>query len=344
MKTKIGIFLLSTIILASCGNVGNSLPSVAGNPFSLLVVMNDSAWRAPAGRTIVALFDQDMDGLPQSEPIMDMNQCNQTLFTDALKPSRNILLTEISEKYSAPKITYAKDKWAYPQAIVKIVAPNDTSFVSTINKYGPNIREYFVRTERERRMKYLSENGNENSKKEVADMFGIQIDMPQGLSKSTKRKNFYWITNDQAGVRQDIVIYSYPYTDKKTFSRDFIIAKRDSILKNNIPGEIKGSYMSTEVKYVMPTFNEIWVNDGYCAELRGLWRMRNGAAMGGPFYSHTRLDEINQQVITIEAFVFAPGKSKRNTIRQLEAVVFSAKLPQEINAIKEVEIVADKKK
>ena len=72
--------------------------------------------------------------------------------------------------------------------------------------------------------------------------------------------------------------------------------------------------------------------------------MMNGAAMGGPFYSHTRLDEINQRVITVEGFVFAPGTKKRNAIRQLEAAIYTMKLPQEINALKEVSVTAEKKK
>jgi len=101
--------------------------------------------------------------------------------------------------------------------------------------------------------------------------------------------------------------------------------------------------MGTEYKFEPPTFNEIWLNDGYCAEIRGLWKMKNGGSMGGPFYSHTRLDEINQRVITIEGFVFAPGTKKRNAIRQLEAIVYSTKLPQEINALKEIAVVAKKK-
>ena len=71
--------------------------------------------------------------------------------------------------------------------------------------------------------------------------------------------------------------------------------------------------------------------------------MVNGGSMGGPFYSHTRLDEINQRVITVEGFVFAPGTKKRNHIRFLEAVLFTAKLPQDINSLKEVSVVADKK-
>ena len=81
---------------------------------------------------------------------------------------------------------------------------------------------------------------------------------------------------------------------------------------------------------------EIRVNKSYCAEVRGLWKMKNGGAMGGPFVSHTRLDEINHRMITIEGFVFAPGTKKRNPMRQLEAIIYSAKLPQEITERKEM--------
>jgi len=305
--------------------------------------MQDSLWKLPSGRALVELLNSDMEDLPQPEPVMSVHQCTQQEFTDVLKPSRNLLLTEISDKYTSPKITYSKDKWAAPQAVVRIVAPNDSSFAATIKQYGKNILDYYIRMERERQIAFNKNYINEAKKVEVEKIFGIQIDIPQGISKTTIKKDFYWLTNDLPGVNQNIVIYSYPYTDKNTFTKEFLIAKRDSVMKANIPGEIDGSYMGTELKWAQPTFNEIWVNKGYCAELRGLWRMKNGAAMGGPFYSHTRLDEINQRVITMEVFIFAPGTKKRNPIRQLEAVLFSAKLPQEINAIDEVSVVANKK-
>ncbi len=341
---KFSIFSFAILLLSSCFNTGYTLPSVSGSQFEILVVMEDSLWKLPAGRSLVDLLNSDMEDLPQPEPVMDVHQCTNAEFTDVLKPSRNLLITEISNKYTTPKITYGKDRWAAPQAIVRIVAPNDSSFAATIKQYGKNILDYYIKMERERQIAFNKNYINENSKAEVEKLFGIQIDLPQGISKATIKKDFYWLTNDQAGVNQNIIIYSYPYTDKNTFSKEFLIAKRDSVMKANIPGEIEGSYMGTELKWAHPSFKEIWVNKGYCAELRGLWRMKNGAAMGGPFYSHTRLDEINQRVITTEVFVFAPGSKKRNPIRQLEAVLSSAKLPQEINAIDEVSVVADKKK
>lgn len=343
MKTKLWLLAFPFIFFTACDFNTVTLPSVSGTQYEILVVMGDSAWQRPSGRSLVAVLDQDMYGLPQPEPMMDVHQCTPAEFTDVLKPSRNLLITDISDKYTAPKITYGKNRWATPQSIVKIVAPNDSVFAATVEQYGKQILDYFIRTERERSIEFNKQYVNEKDKAEIEKMFGIQINIPQGISKATKKKDFYWITNDQVSVRQDIVIYSYPYTDKNTFTKDYIIAKRDSVMKANMPGELKGSYMGTELKYVDPLFNEIWVNKGYCAEVRGLWKMMNGASMGGPFYSHTRLDEINQRVITMEVFVFAPGKKKRNPIRQLEAVLFSAKLPQEINALNEVSVVAEKK-
>lgn len=341
---KIKFFsILSTILLLSaCGDTGLTLPSVTGTQYEILVVMDEVHWRKPEGRAVVAVLDRSMDGLPQDEPVMNITRCNRADFSDLFKPTRNILITEISDKYTSPKISYSKNRWATPQSVVRVVAPNDSSFAATFEKYGENILDYFVRTERERQIEFNKRNLNAKAKKEIEDMFGILVDIPKGISNVSKSENFYWITNDHPGTRQDIIIYSYPYTEANTFTKDFLLAKRDSVMKYNVPGEFEGSYMGTEYKFHEPTFKEIWVNDGYCAEVRGLWKMLNGGSMGGPFYSHTRLDEINQRVITIEGFVFAPSRKKRNPMRQLEAVVFSMKLPQDINALKEVSVVATK--
>jgi len=342
MKTKLFFTIALFVLLTACKYTGSTLPSVTGTKYEILVVMDEPNWKAPSGRALLELLNQPMPGLPQPEPILDVSHCTRAEFSDILKPSRNLLLTEISERYTAPKIIYAKDRYSYPQSVVKIVAPNDSIFEETIKKYGDQVLDYFVRTERERQEMYNRDYLNDKAIAEVEKMFGIKIDIPLGISRTTIHKDFYWINNGQPNVRLDLIIYSYPYTDKNTFTKDYLIAKRDSVLKHNIPGEIAGSYPGTETKYVDPVFKEIWVNDGYCAELRGLWKMYNGASMGGPFYSHTRLDEIHQRVITVEGFVFAPGTKKRNHIRYLEAIIYSAKLPQEINALEEVSVVADK--
>lgn len=70
--------------------------------------------------------------------------------------------------------------------------------------------------------------------------------------------------------------------------------------------------------------------------------------MGGPFVSHSRVDTVNNRVIVVEGFVFAPEKMKRGLIRRLEGALYTLNLPKEKEAeleldIPEVEITASKK-
>ena len=56
---------------------------------------------------------------------------------------------------------------------------------------------------------------------------------------------------------------------------------------------------------------------------RGLWEME-GDNMGGPFVSRRVKARDGKSMLTIEGFIFAPGKNKRNALRQLEASLLSA--------------------
>lgn len=337
---------LTAVVLAfiSCGKTPYSLPTVNGSKYEILIVMNDTSWKEPSGRALVDIFDHPMEGLPQDEPVMSIIHVNRGEFTDFLKPSRNILIVETGKKYVQPKVVYTKDTWAQPQSMVKITAPSDTDMERLIASHGKKILDYFLTTERNRAIQFDKQYINKKARTEIEQMFGIQIDIPSELNKVQKGKDFYWITNDNPTTRKDIVIYTYPYTDKKMFTRESLIAKRDSVMKNGIQGEFEGSYMGTETVHSQPALHEIWVNGEYCAELNGLWKMFNGASMGGPFYSHSRLDVVNNRIVTVEGYIFAPGTKKRNHIRQLESVIYTTKLPQEINALNDVEVVAKTKK
>jgi hypothetical protein len=61
---------------------------------------------------------------------------------------------------------------------------------------------------------------------------------------------------------------------------------------------------------------------------RGLWEME-GDMMGGPFVSHARVDRANGRVIVVEAFIYSPDKLKRNLMRQMEASLYTLRLPNE---------------
>ena len=66
--------------------------------------------------------------------------------------------------------------------------------------------------------------------------------------------------------------------------------------------------------------------DRYVQIARGLWYMENDM-MGGPFVSHSMVDEINGRIIVTEAFLYAPNRKKGNMMRKLEASLYTIKLP-----------------
>ena len=47
--------------------------------------------------------------------------------------------------------------------------------------------------------------------------------------------------------------------------------------------------------------------------------------MGGPFVNYIVEDKVNNRVLFVEGFVFAPSKRKRDNIIELEAIIKSIK-------------------
>jgi hypothetical protein len=126
---------------------------------------------------------------------------------------------------------------------------------------------------------------------------------------------------DNHDVQQGFVIYREPYLSDQQFSLEARLDKRNSVMRKHLPGPTKGSYMTTEMRYV-PSYEEVVFNGQFASELRGLWRIEN-SYMGGPFYSLTMLDERSGELLTVEGYTYAPYFDKREYMREAEAVVRS---------------------
>lgn len=195
-----------------------------------------------------------------------------------------------------------------------------------MNENKQAIIDFFTRAEMNRQISLLEKNHNDFISKKVNSMFDSDIWLPAELGSSKTGEDFFWAGTNTASADQNFVIYSYPYTDKDTFTKEFFIHKRDSVMKANIPGAKEGMYMSTDSTTV--EVRPIDIHGDYTMEARGLWRMK-GDFMGGPFVSHTRLDKANHRIVTVEVFIYSPDKLKRNLMRMLEASLYTLQLPTE---------------
>lgn len=333
MKRLLSAACLVSLLLGmvSCREGGNTLfvPASSGRPYEMLVVMDDSAWERPAGRALFDALDTDVPGLPQSERSFRIMQIDDHQMNNTFRIFRNIIVPKIDRMYTQTKFKFARDVNASPQVVLTIQAPSEEAFAEYVGKHKQTIVDLFTRAEMNRQVKLLKKDHSLLVEQLVRDSFQCTVYVPAELQNYKRGRNFLWATTNREKDDLNFVIYSYPFTDKETFTLDYFIHKRDSFMKANLPGPLDGSYMATDENFIMS--RDIAVRGKYAQEVKGLWEME-GAVMGGPFVSHVRVDEENQRVIVSEAFVYSPGNKKRDTMRRMEASLYTLQLSGEKEA------------
>ena len=298
---------------------------------------------------VEAVMAADMPCMPQVEPYFRVTHVPTAQFDDMFKPTRNILFVDINpQKYTQLKAKVSNDYWSTPQALCRIQSPSEEEFVAYWLEHGEEIREWFVNQEIKRQMKFYRASTNKDARaileEQGYDMlipedYMVIMDTVLGGATTFSLRNpitvapevrLLWCCNNKGSMRRDLVVYSYPYTDAETFTYDYLNTKRDNVLSRVVSASVEGSYMGTEYKVMPPVMRAITVQDDEQAtEIRGLWRILNGEAMGGPYVSHTRLDQVNGRVVTAEAFLYGAGQKKRTALRQAEAILYTLQLPQD---------------
>lgn len=320
------ILSLALCVLTSCSNKkGDSLfiTAVGGNAYDLMIVGNKTIWQSPAGRSMYDLFNQDMEGLPQPEPMFNILFLETQNFDNIVHNMRNLLFYHIdSTQYTQGNVSFSRDRWAYTQAIVKVTAPNQEELIRVIQEKGKAITDFYIDMECERSILFFEKYPESKGMAMMKEKLDIEMKIPNYINKSKVGQKFIWMSNGSIDARMDILAYRTPCKDSTDFEMARILEKRDSITKLYIPGPSEGSYMTTEREVIPPVERHFYYKKKKCTEVRGLWRTE-GDFMGGPFVSRTFRDKYTNEMITVEAFVYAPQHKKRNKIRQVEAVLHS---------------------
>lgn len=322
----LGIMLVMLTFVSCQGKKSVFTPTSSGRPYEVLVVVNNQVWERPAGRALFNVLDTDVPGLPQAERSFRISYTDPLYYDQTLKLFRNIIIVDIQNIYSAPKLKYARDVYASPQMIMTIQAPNEEEFETFVDENKQTIIDFFVKAEMNRQINNLKKKHNKYISNMTDSIFDCEVWLPGELINSKKGEDFFWASTNTATADMNFVMYSYPYTDKNTFTKEYFIHKRDSVMKENIPGSKGGMYMATDTGFV--DVKNIGVKGDYSMEARGLWQM-HGDMMGGPFVSHSRVDTVNNRVIVVEGFIYSPDKLKKNLMRLMEASLYTLTLPKE---------------
>ncbi len=308
----------------ACNNSNNALlmSSVSGKAGEVIVVVNKQYWDGQLGDTLRSALEREYRVLPQNEKMYDLVDVPPAKFGRLFQSHRNIIILNISPEHAEPKIEVRRDVYAAPQIIIVISSPDEASATRFVYDERVKIVELLEQAERNRVIMNTKKYQDYKVRNTVMEMFGGAPYFPEGYTIRKITDNFVWVAYDSRPAIQGVLIFSYPYTGQHNFNMENMMATQKAILKEQVPSSGEGSYM-TIADSKTPELRFIKHHDLHFAELRGLWETTNPTFMGGPFVSHSFLNREGADVVVLMAFVYAPGKDKRNFMRQTEAFLYS---------------------
>lgn len=307
--------------LVSCGNSKNVLPGVSGKAGEVIVVIEKAHWDGELGDALREYLACDCDFLPQPEPLYNLAYVTPAGFTNMFQSHRNIIMVHIDQDVKEDGITFYNNKWARPQCIIMINAKGLDEAVAVVRRDYEKIRARLEQAERDRVVASARLYEAKEIRENVAERFGGSIVFPSGYVIKKINDSFAWIGNDNTYVYKDILVYRYPANGKDDLQPETIIAQRNRILKENVPGMFDGTYMTTS-QVADPKVSYINYKGHDFAETRGFWEVENDF-MGGPFVSHSFYSLDGSEILVFEAFVYAPKYDKRQYMRQTESLLYS---------------------
>ncbi|MDP2238180.1 MAG: DUF4837 family protein [Bacteroidales bacterium] len=330
MKKHLFLFLVATLFaFAACNEPQQRIArSVGATSEILVVVQNPQQWQGAEGDAIRDFFGQDQIGLTQSEPLFRLSNINVDNLSDMFKKHRNMLVVEINPKLKDAMVETRSDLWAKPQRVIKITAPDATSWIEAFDRNKEGFKLLYDRSERERLLNIFRPTANVKVMEPVLKAFDIKLLIPEGFYIAKNEADFMWIRKEANDFSQALIIFTTPYLDTTDLNPYKVISRRDLLVQQHIPGPAEGSFMSTDKEFMPPVVKNTtnFVTD-FAVETRGVWNVV-GDFMAGPFVSYTVIHPKNGQLITIEGYVYAPNKPKRDHLRQLEAIIYSLEFPE----------------
>lgn len=340
MKRSVITYLLSTlitIVLLSCDDEAfvnaNPLPEANGDAGKLVVVIEKPYWDGPLMKALRDNFEAEMSSLPQPEPFMDIAIVTQKGFSKGPREHHSVLIIEIDDNPSNRPARIdlpAESIWAQGQLIYKLRAANEEQALKLFNANATNLVTIFNDKSRTYIQEQFKEKNSTIINEELEITLNLNADIPNTFTISENFNDLIWMqqyreryaNGQDHEIQMGLLFYTYPYLDTNTFSKEWMIAKRDSTTKKYIAGFIPDSYMKVEQSWDFTTIAEKNINENYVFEIRGVWKME-GALMGGPFMSISMYDEPRNRIITLEGYVYAPQFRKMQYMREIEAILYS---------------------
>ena len=317
MQKLLLAFVLFTFIACNDKPEGKILSSSSGALNNLTVVMPNEMWAGEVGESIREKLAGPVNGLPQVEPMFEINQMPSEAFSGFMRKQRTFLKIE---QAASPSLEVVNDEYARPQTGIILRGPSEESIINLIKKDSAKIVDTYKSAEVKEKIRRISLALKEDDT--ITKTFGITMKFPSAYRYAKTDPNFFWIRKDIPNGDMNITIYEVPYAsiDKDSNTIGSLIKMRDSIGGDNIV-VTEGMRFITEAAFA-PYLNETTIDGRMAYEMKGMWEVK-GRFMAGPFVNFTVDDKKNNRYLVLEGFVFKPSANKRDNIFELESILRS---------------------
>lgn len=303
----------------------------------------------------------EVRGLPREEPLFNIIWVHPSKKINLLKQIRNLMYVFtldqttpgselIKEEFSQETLNKIKtdtsfyihaikDEYAKGQEVVFLFSDTQENLIKHIQQDGQRIVDFFNTLEKKRIVNNIMQTTSTKGLTDLVEKdFKFSIHLPIGYKIADQSNEFIWFRKIEPEVDKDVFVAWKTYEAEYQLLPDSLIAWRDAIAEKYLfeDPENPSSYLVTEreVPFNPVIAKQVNLNNHFAMELRGLWRTNN-RTMGGPFISCALVDEARGLLYYIEGFTYSPGKSQREIIRELEAVLWTFKTSNELPKIKD---------
>lgn len=356
MRLYLPLILIAAIVSFQCSSDKNEayLQKANGKAGDVLLVMDSVQWRGELGKEVRRIFQAEVPGLPQAEPMFNVLWVHPSKGFTMLTKMRNLVYVFtmdqdtqgsriIRDQFSEETLkrinadttftlTTQSNEYARGQEVMYLMHRTEEGLIRYLQTHRQNIIDYFNRTERQRISREIL---GTRSTQGVADFLReeqqIELRVPVGYRLADKTGDFVWLRNMTAETDKDIFVTWKPYESEYQLLPDSLIAWRNETCKKYLyedPARPE-TFLLTEEENAKVTARQMRLNNHFAMEIRGLWRS-NVYTMGGPFLGYALVDEPRGILYYIEGFAYAPGKDKREMMRELETILWTFKTSAEL--------------
>ncbi len=338
--------ITANILLTSCSSKSEKelglLPSAKGDQYEIILVMDTVKWKGPLGDQIRDIFMEEIKGLPQPEPIFTVRDINPVAFKGFLRQHKNLVLVttfdattagtqKLKEFFTLESInkvrenedlfmTTQRNEFAKGQLVLNLFSKDEQTLLKHLKENKQRIQDIFINTERKRMEASLFKARKKELENALKKKHDFNLYIPEGYKLAKEEDNFVWLRYPEYDLDKNLLIYYKNYTSQNEFNEDSIMLWRERILSQYTQDPDNPNYYVDIQKIAPINQRKVNISGKYAIETRGLWRLKE-RYRGGPFVSYVFVDEDKGRIYYTEGFVYAPGGSKRQHIRELETIL-----------------------